>query len=140
MSFVGFNGAAALVVARVGEANAIPFIVFVFVGVAGAVIAEVVVVPAVVVAEVVILVAAVALFFCFPRSFRISCIIESIFVTNSIDSFDTIRGHACVRSSSLHFKNQSFIVMFFSLQHSLNALVRFFWSSVDTDDAPTNYP
>jgi hypothetical protein len=131
MSFVGFNGAPAVVAAQVGEAKAVPFIVFVFVGVAGGVVAEVVVIPAVVVAKVGILVAAVALFLGFPRSFWISCIIKSIFVTNLIDRFDTIRGHACVRSSSLHFKNKSFIVMFFSLQYSRNALVSSFLSSVD---------
>jgi hypothetical protein len=108
MSILGFKGAAAAVAAQVGEAKAVPFILFVFVGVAGGVVAEVVVILAVAVAKVVILVAAVALFLGFPRSFWISCIIKSIFVTNSIDSFGTIRGHACVHSSSLHFKNKSF--------------------------------
>jgi hypothetical protein len=60
MSFVGFNGAPAVVAAQVGEAKAVPFIVFVFVGVGGGVVAEVVVIPAVAVATVVILLAAVS--------------------------------------------------------------------------------
>jgi hypothetical protein len=60
MSFVGFNGAPAVVAAQVGETKAVPFIVFVFVGVGGGVVAEVVVIPAVAVATVVILLAAVS--------------------------------------------------------------------------------
>jgi hypothetical protein len=67
MSFIGFNGAAAVVVAQVCETKTVLFIVLVFVDVAGADITGVV--QTVVVGEVAILVAAEALFFGFPRSF-----------------------------------------------------------------------